>query len=90
MFPFLLFQALISSGYEESKKWNLTATAQYLMKQLNSSSVDFLSVYLTLPIFSGRSLVDIKTVDCSNKTRKEGKGKIIDRIYLLTTEKSKL
>lgn len=56
------------------------------MKHLNSSSVDFLSVYLTLPIFSGKSLVDIKGVDCSNKTRTEGKGKITDEAHLLIME----
>ena len=77
-----LFQALISSGQEESKFWNATATAHYLKKQLNSSSIDFLSVYLTLPIFNGKTLVDLKTVDCSNRTRKEGKGNDNKSIYV--------
>ena len=72
-FFFVLFQALISSGQEESKQWNAAAAAQYLMKQLDSPSVDFLSVYLILPILSGRSLVDMQSVRLLKENKKRRK-----------------
>ncbi|GBM73373.1 hypothetical protein AVEN_247308-1 [Araneus ventricosus] len=40
------------------------------MKELNSPSVDFLSVYLALPILSGKTLTDIYKVNCSAHPRK--------------------
>ncbi|XP_055936191.1 uncharacterized protein LOC129965925 [Argiope bruennichi] len=66
----LITQALISSGLEGSKDWSLNATIQYLMKELDSPSVDFLSVYLTLPILNGKSLMDVYKVNCSANPRK--------------------
>ncbi|KAF8763169.1 Cobalamin binding intrinsic factor like protein [Argiope bruennichi] len=70
----LITQALISSGLEGSKDWSLNATIQYLMKELDSPSVDFLSVYLTLPILNGKSLMDVYKVNCSANPRKNDEG----------------
>ncbi|GBN06165.1 Uncharacterized protein CG3556 [Araneus ventricosus] len=68
----LITQALLSSGQEYSKDWNLNATIKYLMKELNSSSVDFLATYLVLPILNGKSLMDISYINCSANPRKHG------------------
>ncbi|GBM85620.1 Uncharacterized protein CG3556 [Araneus ventricosus] len=68
----LITQALLSSGQEHCKDWKLNATIKYLMKELNSSSVDFLTTYLTLPILNGKSLMDISRVNCSANPRKHG------------------
>ncbi|GBN06166.1 hypothetical protein AVEN_99244-1 [Araneus ventricosus] len=68
----LITQALLSSGQEHSKDWKLNATIKYLMKELNSSSVDFLTTYLALPILNGKSLMDISRVNCSANPRKHG------------------
>ncbi|GBN01316.1 hypothetical protein AVEN_210881-1, partial [Araneus ventricosus] len=64
--------ALLSSGQEHSKDWKLNATIKYLMKELNSSSVDFLTTYLALPILNGKSLMDISYVNCSANPRRHG------------------
>ncbi|KAG8192106.1 hypothetical protein JTE90_027753 [Oedothorax gibbosus] len=68
----LITQALIASGQEQSKDWMLNKTIEYIIKELNSTSVDFLSMYLTLPILNGKTLVDISTIDCSANPRKSG------------------
>ncbi|GBM63838.1 Uncharacterized protein CG3556 [Araneus ventricosus] len=68
----LIIQALIASGQENSKDWKLNATIQYLMKELNSPYVDFLSVYLALPILNGKTLTDVYKVNCSANPRKHG------------------
>ncbi|GBN44943.1 hypothetical protein AVEN_247349-1 [Araneus ventricosus] len=68
----LITQALLSSGQEHIKDWKLNATIKYLMKELNSSSVDFLTTYLALPILNGKSLMDISYVNCSANPRKHG------------------
>lgn len=68
----LITQALISSGQENDKNWKLNATIKYLIRQMNSSSVDFLSTYLTLPILNAKSLMDISKIDCSANPRKHG------------------
>ncbi|XP_055946192.1 uncharacterized protein CG3556-like [Argiope bruennichi] len=68
----LITQALLSSGQEHSKDWKLNATIKYLIKELNSSTVDFLVTYLTLPILNGKSLMDISYVNCSANPRKHG------------------
>ncbi|XP_055946815.1 uncharacterized protein CG3556-like [Argiope bruennichi] len=65
----LITQALLSSGQELAKDWNLTATVKYLIKELNSPSVNFLAIYLTLPILNENTLVDISNVDCSDNPR---------------------
>ncbi|GBM63471.1 hypothetical protein AVEN_260904-1 [Araneus ventricosus] len=70
----LITQALLSSGQEHNTDWNLNATIKYLMKELNSSSVDFLAIYLALPILNGKSLMNISTVNCSVNPRKHGDG----------------
>ncbi|KAF8763474.1 ADP-ribose glycohydrolase MACROD1 like protein [Argiope bruennichi] len=61
-----------SDGEEHSRDWNLNATIKYLMKKLNSSSVDFLATYLILPILNSKSLIDISYVNCSANPRKHG------------------
>ncbi|GIY79001.1 uncharacterized protein CG3556 [Caerostris darwini] len=71
----LLTQALLSSGQEHSKDWNLNATINYLMDSLNSPSIDFLSTYLILPILNRKSLIDVSKVNCSANPRKHGDGK---------------
>ncbi|GFY44182.1 uncharacterized protein CG3556 [Trichonephila inaurata madagascariensis] len=68
----LITQALLSSGQENATNWKLNATIKYLIKQMNSSSVDFLSTYLTLPILNAKSLMDISKIDCSANPRKHG------------------
>ncbi|KAF8763477.1 Cobalamin binding intrinsic factor like protein [Argiope bruennichi] len=66
----LITQALLSSGQEQSGDWKLNSTIKYLMKQVNSSSANFLAIYLTLPILNGKSLMDISNVNCSANPRK--------------------
>ncbi|CAL1301475.1 unnamed protein product [Larinioides sclopetarius] len=68
----LITQALLSSGQEHNKDWKLNATIKYLIKELNSSSVDFLTTYLILPILNGKTLMDISRVNCSANPRKHG------------------
>ncbi|GBM85618.1 Gastric intrinsic factor, partial [Araneus ventricosus] len=68
----LITQALLSSGQEHSKDWKLNATIKHLMKEINSSSIDFLTTYLALPILNGKSLMDISRVNCSANPRKHG------------------
>ncbi|CAL1301396.1 unnamed protein product [Larinioides sclopetarius] len=68
----LITQALLSSGQEHNKDWKLNATIKYLIKELNSSSVDFLTTNLILPILNGKSLMDISRVNCSANPRKHG------------------
>ncbi|GIY15926.1 uncharacterized protein CG3556 [Caerostris extrusa] len=71
----LITQALISSVQyfkQHSKSWNLKAAIKYLMDHLNSSSTDFLSTYLTLPLLNGKTLMDVSKVNCSANPRKHG------------------
>ncbi|GFY44178.1 uncharacterized protein CG3556, partial [Trichonephila inaurata madagascariensis] len=68
----LITQALMSSGQGNLKNWKLSATIDYLIEHMNSSSVDFLSTYLTLPILNGKTLIDLSKVDCSANPRKHG------------------
>jgi len=65
----LLTQALISAGEEKAEDWNLTATVKYLIKELNETSVDFLTVCTALPVLNRKSLADIATIDCSANPR---------------------
>ncbi|XP_055932908.1 cobalamin binding intrinsic factor-like isoform X2 [Argiope bruennichi] len=74
----LITQALLSSGQEHRRDWNLNATIKYIIKELNSSSVDFLAIYLTLPILNGKSLMDISYVNCSANPRKHGDDPVSD------------
>ncbi|GIX67074.1 uncharacterized protein CG3556 [Caerostris darwini] len=74
----LLTQALLSSGQEHSKDWNLNATINYLMNSLNSPSIDFLSTYLILPILNGKSLIDVSKVNCSANPRKHGDDPVLE------------
>lgn len=67
-------QALIASGQEHSKDWKLNKTIEYIIKELNSTSVDFLSMYLALPILNGKTLVNISNINCSANPRKIGDG----------------
>ncbi|GFV37632.1 uncharacterized protein TNCV_2687881 [Trichonephila clavipes] len=63
--------ALLASGEGQNRKgWKLKETIEYLIKQLNSSSVDFLSTYMILPILNGKSLDDISQTHCSDSLRK--------------------
>ncbi|GIY15924.1 uncharacterized protein CG3556 [Caerostris extrusa] len=68
----LITQALISSGQEHSKSWKLNAATKYMMDHLNSTSTDFLSTYLTLPLLNGKTLMDVSKVNCSANPRKHG------------------
>ncbi|KAF8763483.1 hypothetical protein HNY73_021667 [Argiope bruennichi] len=61
----IVTQALISAAEENSKDWNLNGAVSYLMKYLNSSSVDFLATYLILPVLNGNCLADIKSINCT-------------------------
>ncbi|GFX05264.1 uncharacterized protein CG3556 [Trichonephila clavipes] len=79
----LITQALLSSGQEDDKNWKLNATIKYLIKQMNSSSVNFLSTYLTLPILNAKSLMDISKIDCSANPRKHGDDPISEVIDYL-------
>ncbi|GFY69215.1 uncharacterized protein CG3556 [Trichonephila inaurata madagascariensis] len=64
-------KALLASGQGQNRKgWKLKETIEYLIKQLNSSSVDFLSTYMILPILNGKSLDDISQTHCSDSLRK--------------------
>ncbi|GBM63449.1 Uncharacterized protein CG3556 [Araneus ventricosus] len=74
----LITQALFSSGQEHIRDWNLNATIKYLLKELNSSSIDFLMAYLALPILNGKSLMDISYVNCSANPRKHGDDPLSD------------
>ncbi|GIY94161.1 uncharacterized protein CG3556 [Caerostris extrusa] len=65
----LITQALISSGHELKDDWNLNATVEYLMNNVNSLSIDLLSTYLILPILNGKTMADISKIDCSSNPR---------------------
>ncbi|GFY44192.1 uncharacterized protein CG3556 [Trichonephila inaurata madagascariensis] len=62
----IVTQALLSANQENAKDWSLNNSVSHLLQHLNSSSVDFLSTYLILPILNGKSLSDIRKTDCSN------------------------
>ncbi|GFY44187.1 uncharacterized protein CG3556 [Trichonephila inaurata madagascariensis] len=62
----IVTQALLSANQENAKDWSLNNSVSHLLQHLNSSSVDFLSTYLILPILNGKSLSDIRETDCSN------------------------
>ncbi|GFS59738.1 uncharacterized protein CG3556 [Nephila pilipes] len=79
----LITQALLSSGQEHSKNWKLNETIKYLIKEMNSSSINFLSTYLTLPILNAKSLMDISKIDCSANPRKHGDDPISEVIDYL-------
>ncbi|GFY44186.1 uncharacterized protein CG3556 [Trichonephila inaurata madagascariensis] len=66
----LITQALLASGEEQTENWKRNATMKYLMKEMNSSSIDILTTYLTLPIFNAKSLADISKTNCSSNPRK--------------------
>ncbi|GIX74904.1 uncharacterized protein CG3556 [Caerostris darwini] len=68
----LITQAFIASLKEHSKSWKLNAAIKYLMDHLNSTSTDFLSTYLTLPLLNGKTLMDISKINCSANPRKHG------------------
>ncbi|GBN86867.1 hypothetical protein AVEN_258886-1, partial [Araneus ventricosus] len=68
----LITQALVASGEALKSDWNLNATFEFLMNEINSSSVDFLTTYYTLPLFNGKTLADISTINCSFNPRKQG------------------
>ncbi|GBM96789.1 hypothetical protein AVEN_249337-1 [Araneus ventricosus] len=70
----IVTQALLSAGEENSKDWNLQTAVNYLMKHLNSSSVDFLATYLILPILNGKSLSDIRNINCSDGSQHKSQG----------------
>ncbi|GIY15930.1 uncharacterized protein CG3556 [Caerostris extrusa] len=72
----LITQALISMWPEHSKSWNLNAAIKYLMDHLNSTSTDFLSTYLTLPLLNGKTLMDVSKINCSANPRKHGDGEV--------------
>ncbi|GIY89376.1 hypothetical protein CDAR_118311 [Caerostris darwini] len=44
------------------------------MKYLNSSNVDFLATYLTLPILNGKALSDIRNTNCSDAFKQTYEG----------------
>ncbi|GFQ67400.1 uncharacterized protein CG3556, partial [Trichonephila clavata] len=62
----IVTQALLSANQENAKDWSLNKSVSHLLQHLSSSSVDFLSAYLILPILNGKSLSDIRKTDCSN------------------------
>ncbi|GFX05223.1 uncharacterized protein CG3556 [Trichonephila clavipes] len=62
----IVTQALLSASQENANDWSLNKSVTHLLQHLKSSSVDFLSTYLILPILNGKSLSDIRETDCSN------------------------
>lgn len=83
----LITQALLSSGQESNKAWNLTSAVQFLMRRQNSSP-NFLSTYLAVPIFNGKTLLDM-SVEC-NASRKQGKDEVISEIIETFSGKMKI
>lgn len=73
-----LLKALLSSGQEYNKKWNVAAAMKYLMSKLKSTNREFLSTTLSLPILNGKSLVDVGRVNC-RKQRNGG----INFVYVI-------
>ncbi|GFT71816.1 uncharacterized protein CG3556 [Nephila pilipes] len=65
----LITQALIASE-EQTDNWKKNSTIKYLMKEMNSSSIDLLTTYFILPIFNAKTLGDISKVNCSGNPRK--------------------
>ncbi|GIY03521.1 uncharacterized protein CG3556 [Caerostris darwini] len=70
----IVTQALLSAEQESSKDWNLNTAVNHLMKHLNSSKVDFLATYLTLPILNGKALSDIRNTNCSDVFKQKYEG----------------
>ncbi|KAG8192149.1 hypothetical protein JTE90_027792 [Oedothorax gibbosus] len=63
--------ALIAQAFvaDMERDWNITTTAEYLMRELDSSP-NFLTAYLVLPFLNGKSLVDVSYTNCSAHPRK--------------------
>ncbi|KFM78501.1 hypothetical protein X975_23164, partial [Stegodyphus mimosarum] len=76
----LVIQALLSSGQENSKDWNLEKSVKFLMNQLNSASEDFLAIHLILPILNNKSLADVAKVNCTKKNEARGEGLTVEDI----------
>ncbi|GBM38718.1 Uncharacterized protein CG3556 [Araneus ventricosus] len=76
----IVTQALLSAGEENSKDWNLNAAVGHLMRHLNSSSVDFLSTYLILPVLNGKSLSDIRNTNCSGGLKHKLQGDSVPEV----------
>ncbi|GIY94168.1 uncharacterized protein CG3556 [Caerostris extrusa] len=70
----IVTQALLSAEQESSKDWNLNTAVSHLMNHLNSSNVDFLATYLTLPILKGKALSDIRNTNCSDDFKLNDEG----------------
>ncbi|GIY03511.1 uncharacterized protein CG3556 [Caerostris darwini] len=70
----IVTQALLSAAQESSKDWNLNTAVNHIMKHLNSSNVDFLATYLTLPILNGKALSDIRNTNCSGAFKQKYQG----------------
>lgn len=68
----LFTQALIGCGLEFDDDWRMSEAIQYLIKEMNGSSVNFLTAYATLPLLNGKTLVNISYVDCANNPRSIG------------------
>ncbi|GIY03513.1 uncharacterized protein CG3556 [Caerostris darwini] len=70
----IVTQALLSAEQESSKDWNLNTAVNHLIKYLNSSNVDFLATYFTLPILNGKALSDIRNTNCSDDFKQTYEG----------------
>ncbi|XP_055945067.1 uncharacterized protein LOC129975838 isoform X2 [Argiope bruennichi] len=69
----IVTQALLSAGEGNSKDWKLNAAVKYLTTHLNSS-IDFLAMYLILPVLNRKSLSDVRNINCSIDLRHKSKG----------------
>ncbi|GFR24571.1 uncharacterized protein CG3556, partial [Trichonephila clavata] len=64
--------ALLSSGNEEAKDWNLKAAVEFLMSKqskTDGSFGDFLATYFALPVLNAKSLADIGKTKCTKNLR---------------------
>ncbi|KAF8763467.1 hypothetical protein HNY73_021652 [Argiope bruennichi] len=73
-------QALLSAGQQNSTDWNYNKAVNHLIQQFNSSTIDFLAVYLILPILNGKSLPHIGNTDCSTIMQRDPVAEAKDKL----------
>ncbi|KAG8182059.1 hypothetical protein JTE90_013989 [Oedothorax gibbosus] len=85
----LVIQALLASGKEEDKDWNLTAAIEYLQSQqnVNGSFGDVLATTLILPILNAKTLADIANIKCTESLRMPRDGNPVSDIELRLGQK---
>ncbi|KAG8182060.1 hypothetical protein JTE90_013990 [Oedothorax gibbosus] len=85
----LVIQALLASGKEEDKDWNLNSAIEFLQSQqnVNGSFGDILATTLILPILNAKNLADIANIKCTESLRMPRDGNPVSDIELRLGQK---